>query len=48
MRGETVAGKEQIHVMPLDQFLQMFGCSGMDNGRAADDENLLLLVAGAF
>ena len=32
-------------ITPLDQLLEMFARPGVDDGRAADDQNLALLLA---
>ena len=39
VRGERVAGKEQVHVTPGDQFLQMLSGTGVNDGRPADDQD---------
>src|SRR5439155_4914661 len=39
VRGERVAGKEQVHVTPCDQFLQMLSGTGVNDGRPADDQD---------
>src|SRR5438552_10101235 len=39
VRGQSVARKNQVHVTPLHQLLQMLAGAGMNNSRPADNED---------